>query len=82
VNTIKRQTTLPVGVGFGIGTPEAAAQVAAFADAVVVGSALVQRVAALAATPDKIPAHAAAFIGSLRAAIDRVPAAKQSGGSR
>jgi tryptophan synthase alpha chain len=82
VNTIKQQTALPVGVGFGIGSPEAAAQVAAFADAVVVGSALVQRVAALAATPDKIPAQAAAFIGSLRAAIDRVPAARQSGGSR
>jgi tryptophan synthase alpha chain len=82
VNTIKKQTALPVGVGFGIGSPEAAAQVAAFADAVVVGSALVQRVAALAATPDKIPAQAAAFIGSLRAAIDRVPAAKLSGGSR
>jgi tryptophan synthase alpha chain len=82
VNTIKKQTALPVGVGFGIGSPEAAAQVAAFADAVVVGSALVQRVAALAATPDKIPAQAAAFIGSLRASIDRVPAAKQSGGSR
>jgi tryptophan synthase alpha chain len=82
VNTIKKQTALPVGVGFGIGSPEAAAQVAAFADAVVVGSALVQRVAALAATPDKIPAQAAAFIGSLRAAIDRVPAVKLSGGSR
>jgi len=82
VNTIKQQTALPVGVGFGIGSPEAAAQVAAFADAVVVGSALVQRVAALAATPEKIPEQAAAFIGNLRAAIDRVPAVKLSGGSR
>jgi tryptophan synthase alpha chain len=82
VNMIKKQTTLPVGVGFGIGSPEAAARVAAFADAVVVGSALVQRVAALAATPDKIPAQAAAFISSLRAAIDRVPAVALSGGLR
>lgn len=82
VKIIKKQTALPVGVGFGIGSPEAAAQVAAFADAVVVGSALVQRVAALAATPDKIPAQAAAFISSLRAAIDRVPAVALSGGSR
>jgi tryptophan synthase alpha chain len=81
VNSIKKQTALPVGVGFGIGSPEAAAQVAEFADAVVVGSALVQRVAALAATPDKIPAQAAAFIGSLRAAIDHVPVAKVSGGT-
>lgn len=80
VNTIRKHTVLPVGVGFGIGSPEAAAQVAAFADAVVVGSALVQRVAALAATPDDIPAQAAAFIGSLRAAIDRVPVARISGG--
>lgn len=82
VKIIKKQTALPVGVGFGIGSPESAAQVAAFADAVVVGSALVQRVAALAATPDKIPAQAAAFISSLRAAIDRVPAVALTGGSR
>ena len=33
-------TTLPIGVGFGISTPEQAREVAAYADAVVVGSAL------------------------------------------
>ncbi len=81
VAAIQRQTTLPVGVGFGIGTPEAAAEVATFADAVVVGSALVKRIAALAATPDKIPAEAAAFLAALRAAMDRAPASKISGGS-
>ena len=70
VSAIKKQTALPVGVGFGIGTPEDAARVAAFADAVVVGSALVKRIAALAATPDKIPAQAATFLASLRAAMD------------
>jgi len=80
VSTIKQQTTLPVGVGFGISTPDGAAQVAAFADAVVVGSALVQRVAALAATPDKIPAKAAEFIASLRAAMDKTPMTQVSGG--
>lgn len=79
VATIKSQTALPVGVGFGINTPEAAAQVAEFSDAVVVGSALVKRVAALAATPDKIPAEAGAFIASLRAAMDKAPVAKVSG---
>jgi tryptophan synthase alpha chain len=82
VQTIRGQTVLPVGVGFGIGTPEAAAQMAEFSDAVVVGSALVKRVAALADTPDKIPAEASAFIGSLRAAMDRVAAIKVSGGTR
>ncbi len=46
VRRIKRQTSLPVGVGFGIKTPEHAAAIARFADAAVVGSAIVARVAA------------------------------------
>lgn len=41
VASIKRTTDLPVSVGFGIKTPEAAAAIAKVADAVVVGSALV-----------------------------------------
>ena len=46
VARIRRHTPLPVAVGFGIKTPEQAAEVARFADAAVVGTALVQRVAA------------------------------------
>jgi tryptophan synthase alpha chain len=42
---IRRQTGLPVAVGFGIRTPEQAAAVAEVADAAVVGSALVAQVA-------------------------------------
>jgi len=38
---IRRQTALPVAVGFGIKTPESARNFAEFADAVVVGSAIV-----------------------------------------
>jgi len=82
VNGIKKQTTLPVGVGFGISTPDDAARVAAFADAVVVGSALVKRIGALAATPGKIPAEASAFLASLRAAMDMALAPKVSGEKR
>ncbi len=41
VARIKRHTDLPVAVGFGIKTPEQAADVAARADAAVVGSAIV-----------------------------------------
>jgi tryptophan synthase alpha chain len=44
VARIKRHTKLPVGVGFGIKTPEQAAMVARHADAVVVGSAIVDQV--------------------------------------
>ncbi len=45
VRRLRRHTDLPVAVGFGIRTPEQAAEVARVADAAVVGSALVDRVA-------------------------------------
>ena len=46
VARIRRHTALPIGVGFGIKTPEQAAAVARHADAAVVGSAIVDRVKA------------------------------------
>jgi tryptophan synthase alpha chain len=45
VRRVKAASGLPVAVGFGIKTPERAAEVARVADAVVVGSALVEVVA-------------------------------------
>ena len=42
---LRRHTNLPIAVGFGIKTPDQAAAVARVADAAVVGSALVNRVA-------------------------------------
>jgi tryptophan synthase alpha chain len=44
VARVRRAGSLPVGVGFGISTPEQAALIAGFADAVVVGSALVETI--------------------------------------
>ncbi|MDH3281028.1 MAG: tryptophan synthase subunit alpha [Gammaproteobacteria bacterium] len=41
LGAIKAYTELPVGVGFGINSPETAGRVAQFADAVIVGSAIV-----------------------------------------
>ncbi|ROT98075.1 tryptophan synthase subunit alpha [Histidinibacterium lentulum] len=46
VARIKAQTDLPVIVGFGIRTPEAAEAIAGVADGAVVGSAIVERIAA------------------------------------
>lgn len=43
VGKIKQHTKLPVALGFGIGTPQQAAEAASFADAVVVGSAIVNK---------------------------------------
>lgn len=44
VAEIKKHTNLPVAVGFGISTPDQAAEVAKESDAVVVGSAIVRRI--------------------------------------
>ena len=44
VARIKKSTDLPVAVGFGVRTPEQAAEIARVADGVVVGSALVELV--------------------------------------
>jgi tryptophan synthase alpha chain len=46
VTRLRRHSPLPIAVGFGIRTPAQAAAVARDADAVVVGSALVERIAA------------------------------------
>lgn len=43
VARVREHTTLPVAVGFGVGTAEQAAEVAKIADGVVVGSAIVRR---------------------------------------
>ncbi len=67
---IRAVTELPIGVGFGIRDGDSAARVAAVADAVVVGSALVSEIGALAATPDKIPAQGAAVIAEMRRSMD------------
>ncbi len=58
-------TDVPVLVGVGISDAAQAAEVCAVADGVVVGSALVRRVLA-----EEGPAGAAAFVGSIRAALD------------
>jgi len=69
--TIRNHTNLPIGVGFGINSPETAARVAAVADAVIVGSAIVQRMEQLAGQPDKIVADVSTFVSQLRAAMDQ-----------
>jgi tryptophan synthase alpha chain len=45
VARIRKATSLPIAVGFGIKTPEQAEEIARVADAAVVGSAIVERVA-------------------------------------
>ena len=51
---IRRQTSLPIALGFGISRPEHVAEVAAYADAAVVGSALVAAIADASGSPELI----------------------------
>ncbi len=68
---LRALTTLPVGVGFGISTPQAAAQVAAIADAVVVGSALVARMGEHRDDPSALTAAVTELVVEMRQAMDR-----------
>ncbi|MCW9014031.1 MAG: tryptophan synthase subunit alpha [Gammaproteobacteria bacterium] len=70
VNQIRSHTDIPVGVGFGISDAETAAKVAAVSDAVVVGSAIVKRVAENAHDPKKISEQVCGLIAAMRQAMD------------
>jgi len=71
VNQIRSHTSLPVGVGFGIRDAISAAQVAGVADAVVVGSAIVSRIAENAEDPQKISQQVCELLSSMREAMDK-----------
>lgn len=65
LEVVRQETDLPLAIGFGIGSPGAACQAAKFADAVIVGSAVMERL-----MKDGVKA-AAEFTNSLRQALDR-----------
>jgi tryptophan synthase alpha chain len=64
VREVRRASSIPVAVGFGISTPEQAAAVASLADGVVVGSALVRTL------EEEGLEAGAAFVAALRRAMD------------
>jgi len=67
VEAIRRTTQLPIAVGFGVSNADQARQIAHLADGVVVGSAIVKRIAQFSAEPD-MPALVADFVRPLAAA--------------
>jgi len=70
IRTARKASKLPVAVGFGISSPEQVAGVAALADGVVVGSAIVSRVGALGAC-DELVDEIEAFSAELSAACKK-----------
>ena len=65
VRKIQRGSDVPVCVGIGVSTPDDARDVVSFADGVIVGSALVQRL-----LDGEGPEGVEAFVSSLRTAIN------------
>ncbi len=72
---LRRMTTLPLCVGFGIRDGASAAEVGKVADGVIVGSALVNRIAENAERPEAIPGELKAVLGEMRQALDAMSAA-------
>jgi len=65
---IRAATKLPIGVGFGIRDAESARRVAQCADAVVIGSRIIQEIES--AGPGEAVARVKALLGPIRAALD------------
>jgi tryptophan synthase alpha chain len=65
---IRAHVKLPIGVGFGIRDAATARAVADVADAVVIGSALVQRLEG--ASREEAPRIAGRFMAEIRSALD------------
>jgi len=74
VKHVREFARLPVGVGFGIRDAQSARAIGAVADAVVIGSALIE---AMAKAPrEKLAAEVVRFLGPIREALDELSTAR------
>ena len=79
VREIKRHSSLPVGVGFGVQDADSAGDIASIADAVIVGSALIRQIEAHLSDPDIMKKKVADLLRDMREALDRgIPEAGRS----
>ncbi|GGX85516.1 tryptophan synthase subunit alpha [Massilia dura] len=65
---IRKHVSLPIGVGFGIRDAATAKALAGVADAVVIGSRIIQEIEA--SEPEQAPAAVQAFVAGIRQALD------------
>jgi tryptophan synthase alpha chain len=75
---IRRSAKTPIAVGFGVRDAASAAAIGQFADAVVIGSALVDRLAG-ASDADDASRRAREFLAPIRAALDASHGAQEEG---
>ena len=67
---LRKVIHIPIGVGFGISDARSAARIAAVADAVVVGSAIVKRIARHVTETERIAPDVCQLLGEMRQAMD------------
>ncbi len=75
IKQFRQRLSLPIGVGFGIKSPEAAAAIACAGDAVIVGSAIIEIIERHASDRQTMLDHIKSFVGQLRVALDTARAA-------
>jgi tryptophan synthase alpha chain len=71
VAIVRQHTSLPIGVGFGISDAESARAVAAHADAVVIGSAIIKLMEQQVAQQKPVVPAVTTFLSGIRLAIDQ-----------
>ncbi len=71
VRRVRRYTDKPVAIGFGISGPGPARTLSRDADAVIVGSAIIDRVEANLGDPERLLAETAGFVRRLKEAVSR-----------
>ena len=71
LHLLRSKTDLPLAAGFGIKDAQTAARVAEYCDAVVIGSALVEKLHGAATAGADITAEIGSFIGPIRYSLDK-----------
>ena len=72
VGWLREQTSLPLCIGFGISHPDQVRQLASVADGLIVGSAIVRRVAGAAEKPrDQVIQEVGEYVAELKAALEQ-----------
>ena len=72
IKKIRTKTTLPLAVGFGVKDAEVAQAIGSISDAVVIGSALVEKIAENTGNTEEMIQEVSSFISSLRKALDNI----------
>ena len=72
IASMRSHVDVPICVGFGIRTPEHAAEISKVADGVIVGSVLVSAAEAQANRPETVPGALSEVLAPMREAMDRV----------